>query len=229
MLLGASIPGEADQAAEPRPAVSAPASLTIISCRPESAAVIRRALVEVGAAVVAHLAPHRWLVAGDPVAVAGVPGLMKSRPWRPAEGVHGELRALAAPEKGTGDDVVFVAAALAPGRSVRAAAELFETMGAEPSWLDESARPAPQFGFSSPRSRLREVVEQLDRTPGLVWAEPQAPVRLLNSESVWRCQSGLPDQTPIFHRGLRGQGQVIGIMDTGIDIDECRLAPLGTR
>jgi len=65
-------------------------------------------------------------------------------------------------------------------------------------------------------------VELLERTQGLVLAEPQAPVRLLNSASVWRCQSGEPASTPIFDHGLRGEGQVIGIMDTGLDVDDCR-------
>ena len=66
------------------------------------------------------------------------------------------------------------------------------------------------------------MVELLERTPGLVLAEPQAPVRLLNADSVWRCQSGESASTPIFEHGLRGEGQVIGIMDTGLDVDDCR-------
>ncbi len=37
---------------------------------------------------------------------------------------------------------------------------------------------------------------ELETIPGLVWAEPQAPVRLLNSSSVWRCQSGEPRWDP---------------------------------
>ncbi len=222
VLMGAPDPGEAEQPSRPRPTGNVSASLTVISCRPESAAVARRALDEAEATVIAHLAPHRWLVAGNPAVVAAAPGVISSRGWRSAEGVRAELRSLAAPTKGTSDDVVFVVAALAPGSDVLATAKRFAGIGVDLSWLDESARPAPQFGFSVLRSRMREVVELLDRTPDLVWAEPQAPVRLLNSDSVWRCQSGLPGRIPVFDRGLRGEGQVIGIMDTGIDIDECR-------
>jgi subtilisin family serine protease len=116
----------------------------------------------------------------------------------------------------------MVVAMLAPGSAIAPLAEQIEVIGAQLGWVDESARPAPQLGFRVTRSRLRAVVELLERTPALVLAEPQAPVRLLNSASVWRCQSGEPASTLIFDRGLHGEGQVIGIMDTGLDVDDCR-------
>ena len=56
---------------------------------------------------------------------------------------------------------------------------------------------------------------------GLVFAEVQPPVRLRNAASVWRCQWGIPGETPLFDRGLLGEGQVIALMDTGIDVDSC--------
>lgn len=211
----------ANHAAADEPARE-PAVLTVVSCRPESVVAARRSLAEDGATVIAHLAPHRWLVAGDSAVDGAASGIDSSRPWRSTEGVGAALRALAAPTKKSGDPTVFVAVALAPGTEVSQVGERLETVGAQLVWMDESAQPAPQIGFSVPRSRIREIVDLLDRTPVLVWADPQAPVRLLNSDSVWRGQSGLPRETPIFGHGLFGEGQVIGIMDTGIDIDECR-------
>ncbi len=221
-VAGMAVGGEARQPSPLPHLTDDPSPLAVMSCRPETAGSVRRALDAAGATVVAHLGPHRWLVAGDPAIVEAVPGVTSSRSWRPADGVHPELRVRAAPTKDTGDDLVFVVAALAPGSAVKPLAVRLEAIGAQPRWIDESIHPTPQIGFSAPRSRLGEVVELLDRTAELVWAEPQAPVRLLNSESVWLGQSGLPRRTPVFDHGLLGDGQVIGIMDTGIDIDECR-------
>lgn len=69
------------------------------------------------------------------------------------------------------------------------------------------------------------VLTALDSVAGaagfVVWAEPAPRPVLLNGRSVWRCQSGLPGGTPIHDRGLLGQGQIIAIMDTGLDVDHC--------
>ena len=183
---------------------------------------LRSSLTGTGAEVVAHLAPLRWLVAGDVASITAMSGVVSIERWRSADGVHTELRALDSPSKNASAEVVFIVAALAPGSAVAPVAERLEAVGAQLSWVDESARPLPQLGLRVPRSRLAAVIQRLDSTPGLVLAEPQAPVRLLNSGSVWRCQSGLRGLTPIFEHGLRGEGQVIGIMDTGLDVDDCR-------
>ncbi len=179
---------------------------------------VRGVLAETGAKIVAYLAPQEWLVAGDGAVLSAISGVVSVRRWRSADGVH----ALAARSKNTESDVVLVVAALAPGMAVEPLGDRLETMGVRVSWTDETARPVPQLGLRVPRARLAALVEQLEATPGLVWAEPQAPVRLLNSGSVWRCQSGVRERTPIFEHGLRGEGQVIGIMDTGLDVDDCR-------
>jgi len=183
---------------------------------------LRGSLRRTGAEVVAYLAPHRWLVAGYGAAIAAMSGVVSVEPWRSADGVHAELRTLDSRSKNASTDVVFIVAALAPGLAVAPVAERLEAMGAQLGWVDESARPAPQIGLKVPLSKLAAVVQRLDTTPGLILAEPQAPIRLLNSGSVWRCQSGRNGLTPIFEHGLRGEGQVIGIMDTGLDVDECR-------
>ncbi len=183
---------------------------------------VRGALADAGAEVVAHVGPQEWLVAGDGAVIAAISGVGAARRWRPADAVHADLRNLAARSKNTRAEVVFVVAAFAPGRDVAPLVERLEADGAKLSWVDESARSTPQIGLRVPRARLAAVVERLEATPGLVWAEPQAPLRLQNSASVWRCQSGVVGKTPIFDRGLRGEGQIIGIMDTGLDVDDCR-------
>lgn len=183
---------------------------------------VRSVLVDAGAEVLAHLGPQKWLVAGDGAVIAGVSGVGAAHRWRPEDAVHAGLRDLAARGKDLRAEVVFVVAAFAPGVEVSSLAKGLVADGAELRWVDESARTTPQVGLRVPRGRLTAVVERLEASPGLVWAEPQAPARLRNSASVWRCQSGESDATPIFDRGLRGEGQIIGIMDTGLDVDDCR-------
>lgn len=205
-----------------RAASKAKSGLWVVAVDGREAGELKRALAGIRAEVVAHLEPHRWLVDGDGPAIVAMSGVQSAEPWSPANGIHSGLREPALPSKGGDDDVLLIAAVLAPGTAIAPVTERLEAAGARLSWVDSTARPTRQIGLRVPRFELADVVEQLEATPGLVLAEPQAPVRLLNSGSVWRCQSGLRGRTPVFERGLLGEGQVIGIMDTGLDVDDCR-------
>jgi len=55
----------------------------------------------------------------------------------------------------------------------------------------------------------------------VVRADLVGGARLLNAASSWRCQSGEPGVRPFFDAGILGQGQVIAVLDTGIDADHC--------
>ena len=61
-------------------------------------------------------------------------------------------------------------------------------------------------------------------------AFPAVRPRLANDRSVGTIQSGIPlGPTPVFDHGLYGEGQTIGILDTGLDVDSCYFAdPEGT-
>ncbi len=101
------------------------------------------------------------------------------------------------------------------------AARGLEATGATVAWLEPAASP-PQVGVLVSPGRLGELRELVRSLHGVVFADLQPGARLRNAESAWRCQSGLAGLTPVFDRGLRGEGQTIGIMDTGIDIDHCQ-------
>jgi subtilisin family serine protease len=182
----------------------------------------RRELEGRGARVIAHLEQLRWLVSGSEDAVLTVPGVLSMRPWASLQAVTPTLRTAADQPEGKRVGNVAVIAALAPGGHLDGVSARLQEAGAEVTWMDVSAGSTSQIGLRIARSLLKEVLRELESTPGLAWADLQPPVRLRNSESVWRCQSGTPDSTPIFDRGLHGEGQVIGIMDTGLDVDECR-------
>jgi hypothetical protein len=93
-------------------------------------------------------------------------------------------------------------------------------------------------GAQFSRVRLRvEGAALADATAALAalgevfWVDVEGRRELLNDTTVWVAQSGLDgaQTTPIFERGIHGEGQVVGYIDTGIDPDSCyfRDATLG--
>ncbi|MES1244753.1 MAG: S8 family serine peptidase [Acidobacteriota bacterium] len=67
---------------------------------------------------------------------------------------------------------------------------------------------------------LREPLASLS---DVFWIELEGRRTLLNDTTVWVGQSGLSggQTTPVFSQGIYGEGQVVGILDTGIDPDMC--------
>jgi len=202
---------------------SKPASgLWMVGCGERAVEDPRISVEAAGETVLAHLGPCRWLVSGDGEVIRNRLGVRAATAWRSADAVSPELRNLAVTAKTIRSSEVLVTVALAPGTPTVSLAARIEKIGGSVSWSDDSTAVTTQLGLRVPRDRLAALIEELERTQNLVWAEPQSPVRLLNDASVWRCQSGEPAVTPVFDRGLRGEGQVIGIMDTGLDVDDCR-------
>jgi len=81
-------------------------------------------------------------------------------------------------------------------------------------------------------SRVRLLVSSQDlaqhaaafaEIPEVFWVDIEPRRVLLNDTTVWVSQSGLSggNQTPIFDQGIHGEGQIVGVLDTGIDPDMC--------
>ena len=81
-------------------------------------------------------------------------------------------------------------------------------------------------------SRLRLVLTDdeivalrapLARLAEVFWIELEAHRTLLNDTTIWVGQSGLSAgmTTPVFNQGIYGEGQVVAVLDTGIDADMC--------
>ncbi|WP_394839403.1 S8 family serine peptidase [Pendulispora rubella] len=76
------------------------------------------------------------------------------------------------------------------------------------------------------RVRLRapaSLVSALAAIPEVFWIEPETRRVLYNDTTVWVGQSGLSggQTTPIFDKGIHGEGQTVAVLDTGIDPDSC--------
>jgi subtilase family serine protease len=53
----------------------------------------------------------------------------------------------------------------------------------------------------------------------VLWIEEATDLQLLNDTTKWTIQTYLPDDTRIWSKGIHGEGQIIGIGDSGLDYD----------
>jgi len=69
-------------------------------------------------------------------------------------------------------------------------------------------------------ARFRDDLAQI---PEVFWIDLEPRRELLNDTTIWVGQSGLSagQTTPVFTHGIFGEGQTVGIIDTGIDADMC--------
>jgi hypothetical protein len=72
-------------------------------------------------------------------------------------------------------------------------------------------------------AEIAERREAIARIPEVFWVDLEPRKALLNDTTVWVGQSGLAggQATPVFDRGIYGEGQVVAVLDTGIDPDMC--------
>ena len=196
--------------------------LRIVVAKDGRAAGVAREIETHGGRVLRVLANHVFLVAATSVKVAGIVGIRAQLAWPRAARLGPEVMRLAERAGAAGRQVAIVLQMLNDGRAPASLARL-DLPGVTKSWVREDDGFI-QVGLRAESSAWRDLVEVLESLDGLAWADVQPAIRLRNAASAWRCQSGLPQQTPIFDHGIRGQGQVIGILDTGIDIDSCYFA-----
>jgi len=88
--------------------------------------------------------------------------------------------------------------------------------------LAEERGTERQFGRIrrlSSKSICEKALEELSSSPSVMWIQEHFPNKLLNKWAGYSSQSGVEDSTPLWDEGLTGDGQVVGISDTGIDMN----------
>ncbi|MCP4545300.1 MAG: S8 family serine peptidase [bacterium] len=66
-----------------------------------------------------------------------------------------------------------------------------------------------------------EAVEQLAQLPGLLWIAEPGFATDRNDDINWACQSHIPNYQPFWERGIHGEGQILGHIDSGFSWNEC--------
>ena len=68
-------------------------------------------------------------------------------------------------------------------------------------------------------------IEALSNVAGVMWVEIRPRIKTHNKFSHGNTQSGVwsnePSATPFWQAGVKGQGEIVGCGDTGIDVDSC--------
>jgi len=55
----------------------------------------------------------------------------------------------------------------------------------------------------------------------IFWIEEKRPMFKMNDRTYWVIQNNVPNTSPVWNKGIHGEGQVINIMDTGVDTASC--------
>jgi len=101
-------------------------------------------------------------------------------------------------------------------------AGLVRSSGADASLVGSSIwKDKQRLAISVAAADLAQLVTQLARVPCVVWISKYHPPVLLNDQSRWICQSFVSGQTPVWEKGIHGEGQIVGVGDTGVDADMC--------
>jgi hypothetical protein len=165
------------------------------------------------AGILASLPGGRVLILGSEAKSFGC------TPWRLESAMTPTLRNALAED--TLHDRVPLSVGVTPGVPLDKICRLLEVSGATISWRDATG-PVPRIGVVVAGGNLNAAIDALAVFDGrVVFADVQPGARLQNELSATLCQGGDFLHSPVFDQGLLGQGQIIGLMDTGIDADSC--------
>lgn len=198
-------------------------SFWVIKYAHAPAAAERDALAELGAAVLDYL-PHNAyrirLPAGQSPA-GRVSGVIWTGAMAPAWKISGSLAAMLDGRLSDRPEVLPLSIALNAGAD--AAGLLSAWLG-----LEGVHHGFPVTGARSERlvlsvegAHLESILLAIAPLAEVAAIAPRKRVEYLNARAGWLHQSGVVDQRPVFDRGLFGCGQVIGVLDSGVDYAHC--------
>jgi len=158
---------------------------------------------------------------------ADLPGLAWSAPFHPGLRIAPALAELSLDDSRS---AIPITLHLFPSADVPAVRARLASMGLQVTGSaggrlrtgGRSARPGRVIVLAS-GADLARLRDEIATWPETLWLDRRPVYRLLNDESAWVMQSGTSGNsaTPIYDRGLYGSGQLIGILDTGLDADMC--------
>ncbi|KAG2490939.1 hypothetical protein HYH03_010616 [Edaphochlamys debaryana] len=210
---------------------------------------LRRAARDAGARTRARKAAASSSSAAGGAEGAHALGLSGLQTWREPGGGDGSRRRLGAdtdsPEALYGINVQIVSVlpyrsrmAIAKQWSGRLAAAVGRRSGSEACWprlgdgqvLDEG-NPRPWLQVFLCAEDMEAGLQWLLEQAETVWAEPLHRVVPVNLKAVWTLQTGglsldrytypLSSHKPFWRAGVMGNREVVGVLDTGLDVAHC--------
>lgn len=133
-------------------------------------------------------------------------------------------------------DKVIVMVQLFPDADLGRAVDDLRGAGIAPETIVgvSASLPAPPAAGAQGRQRsrvrllvspaeLERIAPSLAAHPDVFWVGVEGRRVLLNDTTVWVAQSGLNanQSTPVFDHGIFGEGQVVAVLDSGLDADMC--------
>ncbi len=200
----------------------------------------RAALAEAGVQPLFAVPREAYLVRADALALgraAGLPGVRWVGRYRPGYKYDRSLARVAAgqptrgalPGEGLDAFRVHALALLGPGRTAEDLAN--DVASVFPGLVLDGVAgdgPVALLALSVPRSGLRVALSRVAALEEVVALEPSGAVELLNDDAVWIGQSydrfwkrNYTRSATVWKRGLLGDGELIGIADSGVDPDTC--------
>lgn len=99
--------------------------------------------------------------------------------------------------------------------------ETLQSLGLKPEG-SSSGSHQPRVGLRMDARRWLELRGALASDNRVFWIEERGEARLYNTEAVPILQGGRPNAALVLaDHGLLGQGQIVGYVDTGLDVDSC--------
>lgn len=182
-----------------------------------------RALAELAAERLDYLPHHayRVRVPKGTELTTDLPGTVWVGPMAPAWKLAASLHALLGEDEAQRPVVLPLTVALNAGAPV---ADLLD------QWR---ALPGVHHGFASVGARSDRIVLSIETAhlesillaiaprAEVAAIQPRKRMEYLNARAGWLHQSGTPDQRPVFDQGLYGCGQVVAVLDSGVDYSHC--------
>ncbi|MCC6659493.1 MAG: S8 family serine peptidase [Phycisphaerales bacterium] len=194
---------------------------------PDRRARMARAGIQVGA----YLPMNAYIVRLDRAAPAAVAGLDFLRWFSEYQQVWKLDPDLAqqppAPPQATAARPVLVSlfSTLSPAEVIAAQRAVWALPGVVSHWEEDVAG-----SLNMSLSIRPQDIDALARIPGVLYIEPGYDIQTRNLSTRWIVQSNVPNVTPLYANGLHGEGQILGILDTSVDINHCSLkdtVPIG--
>jgi len=173
-----------------------------------------------GLVPVRYLAFNSWIVRGDGGAImssAELDGVAWAGSYHPAYKISGYIgnHEFLHPERRE-DPWRLLNVCLFPGEGGALVMSQLVSMGAEVRDLHEK-----DIGDRLVVRAPDEMIPVIARLDAVEWIEEVLEFTLHNNRNKWVLQSNQNGVTPIWNHNLHGEGQMIGVMDSGLDFNSC--------